>query len=126
MRHEDVYVNLVNQFNGILAVRIVLVINSFEQRIALPIQILLRDEGVPAKYRLSDLMVCIEVEFHGDWSIICRMTSFSCQEIWTNVKKRLPQFSLILRQPLFRMVGVEGEGVAAKTLIEGGTARRVI
>lgn len=69
MGHEDVYVNLVNQFNGILAVRVVLVINSFEQRIALPIQILLRDEGVPAKYRLSDLLVCIEVEFHGDWFI---------------------------------------------------------
>lgn len=69
MRHEDVDVNLINQLNGILAVRVVLVINSFEQRIALPIQILLRDEGVPAKYRLSDLLVCIEVEFHGDWSI---------------------------------------------------------
>lgn len=69
MRHEDVDVNFVYQFNGILAVRVVLIINSFEQRIALPIQILLRDEGVPAKYRLSDLLVCIEVEFHGDWSI---------------------------------------------------------
>lgn len=69
MGHEDVYVNLVNQLNGILAIRVILVINSFEKRIALPIQILLRDEGVPAKYRLSDLLVCIEVEFHGDWSI---------------------------------------------------------
>lgn len=69
MRHEDIDVNLVYQFNWILAVRVVLIINSFEQRIALPIQILLRDEGVPAKYRLSDLLVCIEVEFHGGWSI---------------------------------------------------------
>lgn len=69
MRHEDVDVNLVYQFYGILAVRVVLIINSFEKRIALPIQILLRYEGVPAKYRLRDLLVCIAVEFHGDWSI---------------------------------------------------------
>ena len=69
MGYEDVDVNLVYQFNGILAVSVVLVINSFEQRIALTIQILLRDEGIPAKYRLSDFLVCIEVEFHGDWSI---------------------------------------------------------
>lgn len=69
MRHEDIDVNLVYQFNGILAVRVVLVINRFEQRIALPIQILLRDEGVPAKYRLRDLLVCTAVKFHGDRSI---------------------------------------------------------
>ena len=42
-----------------------LVINSFEQRIALPKQILFRDKGFPAKYSLSDHLVCIAVEFHG-------------------------------------------------------------
>lgn len=69
MRHEDIDVNLVYQFYGVLAVSIILVVDSLEQRIALPIQILLRNEGVPAKNCLSNLLVCIEVEFHGDRSI---------------------------------------------------------
>lgn len=64
MRHEDVDVNLVYQFNGILAVRVVFVINRFKQRIAHPIQILLREEGVPAKYRLGDFLICIVLYTH--------------------------------------------------------------
>lgn len=64
MGHEDIDVNLVYQFNGIFAVSVIFVVNSFEQRIALLIQILLRDEGVPAKYRLNDFLVCIAVYFH--------------------------------------------------------------
>lgn len=49
MRHEDIDINIVYLFNWILAVRVKLVINSFEKRIVHPIQILLRDEAVPAK-----------------------------------------------------------------------------
>lgn len=64
MWHEDVDVNLVYQFNGILAVRVVFVINRFKQRIAHPIQILLREEGVPAKYRLGDFLICIVLYTH--------------------------------------------------------------
>lgn len=69
VRQHDIDVYLVDKLEAVVAVSIVLIINSLEKRIALPIQILLRDEGVPAKDRLRDFLVCIAVEFHSDWSI---------------------------------------------------------
>ena len=100
MRHEDVDVNLVNQFNGILAVSVVLVINSFEKRIALPIQILLRNEGVPAKNRLRDLLVCIAVEFHYFQTNIASSLSKRGIEFKTHLKSGLefPSDSLFTKQ----------------------------
>lgn len=62
--HENVDVYLVNQFESILAVSVIFVIDCFEQGIALPVQILFGHEGIPAENCLGDFPVGIAVNFH--------------------------------------------------------------
>lgn len=64
MGHEDVDVDLVDQFDGILAVGVVSVVDCLEQGIAFPVEILFGHEGVSAQYGLGDLLIGIAIEVH--------------------------------------------------------------
>lgn len=70
MGHEDVDVDLVDQFDGILAVGVVSVVDCLEQGIAFPVEILFGHEGVSAQYGLGDLLIGIAIEVHVcDWFV---------------------------------------------------------